>query len=100
MRKRRVLLVYPEIPTTYWSFKYALSFVGKKSVLPPLGLITIAAMLPEAWECRLVDMNAEALDDGAITWADMVFVSAMLVQRAGLVVAKLHGGKGNRNRRR
>jgi radical SAM superfamily enzyme YgiQ (UPF0313 family) len=90
MRKRRVLLVYPEIPTTYWSFKYALSFVGKKSVLPPLGLITIAAMLPEAWECRLVDMNAEVLDDDSIRWADMVFVSAMLVQRASFedVVAR------------
>ncbi|HSV97831.1 MAG TPA: B12-binding domain-containing radical SAM protein [Spirochaetota bacterium] len=90
MRKQRVLLVYPEIPTTYWSFKYALSFVGKKSVLPPLGLITIAAMLPDSWECRLVDMNAETLDDGAIEWADMVFVSAMLVQRASFeeVVAR------------
>ncbi len=82
MRKQRVLLVYPEIPTTYWSFKYALSFVGKKSVLPPLGLVTIAAMLPASWECRLVDMNAETLEDGAIEWADMVFISAMLIQRA------------------
>ena len=90
MRKRRVLLVYPEIPTTYWSFKYALAFVGKKSVLPPLGLITIAALLPETWECRLVDMNAEPLEDDAIEWADMVFVSAMLVQRASFeqVVAR------------
>ncbi len=90
MRKQRVLLVYPEIPTTYWSFKYALSFVGKKSVLPPLGLVTIAAMLPDSWECRLVDMNAELLGDDAIAWADMVFVSAMLVQRASFeeVVAR------------
>ncbi|HNU91181.1 MAG TPA: B12-binding domain-containing radical SAM protein [Spirochaetota bacterium] len=91
MLKRRVLLVYPEIPATYWSFKYALDFVGKKAVLPPLGLITVAAMLPEEWECRLVDMNVEPLEDEAIEWADMVFVSAMLVQRASFekVVARV-----------
>lgn len=63
MRKQRVLLVYPEIPTTYWSFKYMLPFIGKKAVPPPLGLVTVAAILAPAWECRLADMNVEPLDD-------------------------------------
>lgn len=80
----RVLLVYPVFPDTYWSFKHALAFEGKKAAFPPLGLLTVSAMLPEAWERRLVDMNVETLDDSDIEWADMVFVSAMIVQRASL----------------
>ena len=80
----RVLLVYPVFPDTYWSFKHALAFEGKKAAFPPLGLLTVSAMLPEAWERRLIDMNVETLDDSDIEWADMVFVSAMIVQRASL----------------
>ena len=53
----KVLLVYPEFPDTYWSFRHALSFEGKQSAFPPLGLLTVSAMLPESWERRLVDMN-------------------------------------------
>lgn len=79
--KRKILLIYPEIPPTYWSFKYALSFVGFKTLMPPLGLITVAAMLPESWELKLVDMNIEPLKDEDILASDMVFISAMIVQR-------------------
>jgi|SRR5882672_7794518 len=57
----KTLLVYPEFPDTYWSFRHALSFEGKRSAFPPLGLLTISAMLPDAWERRLVDMNIQRL---------------------------------------
>lgn len=77
----RILLVYPEYPKTYWSFHYALKFISKKASFPPLGLLTIAAMLPGHFEKRLVDMNVERLDDREILWADYVFISAMVVQR-------------------
>jgi radical SAM superfamily enzyme YgiQ (UPF0313 family) len=78
---RKILLVYPEIPATYWSFKYALPFVKYKTLMPPLGLITIAALLPADYEVRLVDMNIQKLTTEDITSADMVFVSAMIVQK-------------------
>src|SRR5882724_8849374 len=80
----RVLLVYPEFPDTYWSFRHALSFERKRSAFPPLGLLTVSAMLPASWEKRLVDMNVETLTAQDIEWADMVFASAMLVQRDSL----------------
>lgn len=76
-----ILLVYPEFPDTFWSFKHALGFIRKKSSSPPLGLITVAAMLPETWNKRLVDLNVEPLLDRDLKWADLVFVSAMVVQR-------------------
>jgi len=78
----KILLVYPEFPDTFWSFKHALRFIQKKAAAPPLGLLTIAAMLPAGWEKRLVDLNAASLDDGDLAWADYVFISAMIVQRA------------------
>ena len=62
----RVLLVYPEFPDTYWSFRHALSFEGKRSAFPPLGLLTVSAMLPESWERRLVDMNVRSLKQADI----------------------------------
>lgn len=76
-----ILLVYPEFPDTFWSFKHALNFILKKASSPPLGLATIAAMLPGEWKKRLVDMNIEPLRTSDLAWADMVFVSAMVVQR-------------------
>src|SRR5512133_33264 len=76
-----ILLVYPIFPDTFWSFKHALRFVRKSASTPPLGLITVAALLPKEWDKRLVDMNVETLRDADIQWADMVFVSAMVVQR-------------------
>src|SRR5947209_15281462 len=80
----RALLVYPEFPDTYWSFHHALPFEGKRSSFPPLGLLTVSAMLPEAWERRLVDMNVRRLREADIEWADIVLVSAMIVQRESL----------------
>ena len=77
----KVLLVYPLYPDTFWSFRYALKFVSKKAAFPPLGLLTIAAMLPGEWEKKLVDMNVTRLTDEDIKWADYVFISAMVVQR-------------------
>jgi radical SAM superfamily enzyme YgiQ (UPF0313 family) len=78
----KILFVYPNYPDTFWSFRYALGFISKKASLPPLGLLTVASMLPEGWEKRLVDMNIEALEDKDILWADYVFISAMSVQRS------------------
>jgi len=77
----KILMVYPEFPDTFWSFKHALRFVRKKAGAPPLGLLTVAAMLPLAWEKRLVDLNVTHLTDEDLRWADYVFVSAMIVQR-------------------
>ena len=76
----RILLVYPEYPDTFWSFKYALKFVSKKAAYPPLGLITVASLLPNNWETKLVDMNIEKLRMEDILWADYVFISAMSTQ--------------------
>jgi len=77
-----ILLVYPEFPDTFWSFKHALKFVHKRSSSPPLGLLTVAAMLPGTWEKRLIDMNVQSLRDQDLAWADMVLISAMTVQRS------------------
>jgi len=75
-----ILLVYPRYPATFWSFKYALRFVSKKAVNPPLGLITISSMLPAVWNKKLVDLNVEQLKEKNILWADYIFISAMSVQ--------------------
>jgi radical SAM superfamily enzyme YgiQ (UPF0313 family) len=75
------LLAYPEFPDTFWSFRHALKFTGKRALLPPLGLLTVAAMLPEQWDKRLVDLNIGPLADADLRWADYVFISAMAVQR-------------------
>jgi len=77
----KILLVYPQYPDTFWSFKHALKFISKKAAFPPLGLLTVAAMLPREWEKKLVDMNVENLNNRDIEWADYVFLSAMAVQR-------------------
>lgn len=77
----KILLVYPQYPDAFWSFKYALRFISKKAAFPPLGLLTVAAMLPEEWQQKLVDMNITALTDEDIKWADYVFISAMIVQQ-------------------
>lgn len=76
-----VLLVYPRYPDTFWSFRHVLKFVSRKATFPPLGLLTVAAMLPEDWSKRLVDVNVAELTDEDIDWADIVFVSAMLIQK-------------------
>ena len=80
----KVLLINPEFPDTYWSFRHALPFEGKRCAFPPLGLLTVSALLPPEWERRLVDLNVESLKGADIDWADMVFATAMLVQKDSL----------------
>ena len=77
----KALLIYPQFPDTFWSFKHALKFVHKKSAFPPLGLLTLGAMLPKEWTLRLIDMNVTAVTEKDLEWADLVFISAMSVQR-------------------
>lgn len=77
----RILLVYPQNPDTFWSFKHVLRFVSKRSTFPPLGLLTIAAMLPSDWQLKLVDLNVERLKDNDLRWADYVMISAMIVHK-------------------
>jgi radical SAM superfamily enzyme YgiQ (UPF0313 family) len=80
----RVLLINPEFPDTYWSFRHALPFEGKRCAFPPLGLLTVSALLPADWERRLVDLNVQSMKTSDIDWADMVFATAMLVQKDSL----------------
>lgn len=80
----KVLLINPEFPDTYWSFRHALPFEGKRCAFPPLGLLTVSALLPVSWERRLVDLNIEQLKASDIEWADMIFATAMLVQKDSL----------------
>jgi len=75
-----VLLVYPKYPDTFWSFKSVLKYISKKAAFPPLGLLTVASLLPKTWVLKLVDVNVLELSDDSIAWADMVFISAMIVQ--------------------
>lgn len=77
----KVLLVNPETPCTFWSFRNALKFVSKKSSEPPLGLLTVAAMLPKSWKIKLIDMNVTTLKDNHIKWADYVFLTGLSVQK-------------------
>lgn len=81
----KVLLVYAEFPITYWGFQYATEMVGQKATLPPLGMLTLAAMLPDDWSLRLVDRNAHTLQDADIRWADVVMVGGMLIQSESMV---------------
>jgi len=77
----KILLVYPEYEETFWNFKKVLRIIGKKSAYPPLGLLTVASMIPKDWERKLVDLNCEKLKDEHIRWADYVFISAILGQK-------------------
>jgi radical SAM superfamily enzyme YgiQ (UPF0313 family) len=77
----KALFIYPKFPETFWSFTYALSFIGKKAAFPPLGLLTVAALLPENWSKRLIDTNVERLKDKDLAWAEIVFIGGMAIQR-------------------
>ncbi|KKS90606.1 MAG: Radical SAM domain protein [Parcubacteria group bacterium GW2011_GWF2_43_11] len=77
----KILLLWPKFPATFWSFKSALPFIAKKAALPPLGLLTVASLLPQDWEKKLIDLNIENLKDKDILWADFVFISAMAIQK-------------------
>jgi radical SAM superfamily enzyme YgiQ (UPF0313 family) len=76
-----ILLVYPKCPDSFWSFSHALKFISKKAAVPPLGLITASAMLPDTWHKKLVDLNISTLREHDIQWADYVFISAMYIQK-------------------
>jgi radical SAM superfamily enzyme YgiQ (UPF0313 family) len=78
----KILMLYPEFPDTFWSFKHALQFIRKKAGTVPLGLLTVAAMLPKDWELRLVDLNVRVLTTKNLEWADYAFISAMVVQKS------------------
>ncbi|HVT97605.1 MAG TPA: B12-binding domain-containing radical SAM protein [Acidobacteriaceae bacterium] len=80
-----VLLIYPQFPDTYWSFRYALSFQGKRAAQPPLGLLTVAALLPRSWNKKLIDTNVERLRDRDLAWADVAFIGGMHVQHRDLI---------------
>lgn len=88
----RAVFIHPVIPETYWSFKYILKFIHKKAAHVPLGLLTVAAMMPKDWQLRVVDMNVENLTDETIRWADMVFIGAMVIQKQSVreVVQRCH----------
>ena len=77
----KILLVYPGYPDTFWSFRHALKMASKKAPFPPLGLLTVAAMLPDEWDKKLVDMNVRPFTDDELRWADYVFLSAMIIQK-------------------
>lgn len=81
VENKNILLVYPDYPDTFWSYRHALKFIAKKTIYPPLGLLTIASMLPDDWEKKFVNLNIKKLKDEDIEWADFVFISAMMVQK-------------------
>ncbi|MFH0782110.1 MAG: B12-binding domain-containing radical SAM protein [Pseudomonadota bacterium] len=80
----KALLIYPELPLSFWSFPQAIRFMGAKAMYPPLGLLTVAAFLPEAWDIRVVDLNVRKLKESDWEWSDIILVSGMIVQRTGL----------------
>src|ERR1051325_8840659 len=93
----KFFLINPEFPDTYWSFRHALPFEGKRCAFPPLGLLTVSALLPQTCERRLVDLNVQRLTTADLDWADMVFATAMLVQKESLrEVVKLAKARGKR----
>ena len=85
MKDMKALIIYPQYPETFWSFKYALKFAGKKAAFPPLGLLTMASMLPGRWEKKVIDMNIRRLKDRHLRWADCVMISAMDIQEESAV---------------
>ena len=97
-----ILLISPRTPDTFWSFKHAIRFVSRKASMAPLGLLTVAAMLPPEWELKLVDMNVEKLKDEDLRWADYVLLGAMIVQKDSVreIVARCAALGKNRHRRR
>lgn len=80
----KILMIYPEFPDTFWSFKHAMKFINKSAANPPLGLITVAALLPSDWKIKLVDLNVRKVKESEWSWADMIFISAMAIQRSSV----------------
>jgi radical SAM superfamily enzyme YgiQ (UPF0313 family) len=80
-----VLLVYPLFPKSFWSFEKTLALLNRKAMLPPLGLVTVAAILPQTWNFKLVDRNVRQITEAEWAWADLVILSAMIVQKEDLL---------------
>jgi len=80
----KILLVYGRFPVTYWGFQYSLHYIDCDASLPPLGLLSLAALLPDDWDLRLVDLNIDSLEDAHLEWADAVFLSGMHIQTPSL----------------
>lgn len=83
--KLKILLIHPKYPDTFWSYKHALKFISKKAANPPLGLITVASLLPPHWDKRLTDLNVSKLKDEDLQWADLIFIGAMSIQRQSVI---------------
>jgi radical SAM superfamily enzyme YgiQ (UPF0313 family) len=81
----RVLLIYPLFPKSFWSFEKTLALINRKALLPPLGLITVAAILPQEWEFKLVDRNVRPIIESEWNWAELVIISGMIVQKEDLL---------------
>ena len=98
----KILMVYPQNPDTFWSFKHVLRFVSKRSTFPPLGLLTVAAMLPADWEVKVMDLNVERLKESDLRWADFVMLSAMIVHTESVneIVARCDALRKADHRRR
>jgi len=79
--EKKVLMLYPEYPVTFWSYKHVLKYISKKAAFPPLGLLTVASMLPKDWNVRLIDLNTDRVNEKDYEWADYVMISAMMIQR-------------------
>jgi radical SAM superfamily enzyme YgiQ (UPF0313 family) len=92
----KVLMVWPRFPASFWSLGEVMQMVPERSLVPPLGLITVAALCPAQWEIRLVDLEFQDLRDEDILWADLVMVSAMAVQRKGVRLTLERASKLNR----
>jgi radical SAM superfamily enzyme YgiQ (UPF0313 family) len=80
----RALLVYPEFPKTFWSYEKILELVNRKVLLPPLGMVTVAALLPQQWDFKLVDRNVREVTEAEWNWAELVIISGMIVQKADM----------------
>lgn len=91
----KVLLLYPETPDSFWSFKKSCNLAGRQALLPPLGLLTVAALLPAEWDFRLVDLNTGRITRDDWDWADLAMISGMLIHKPG-VLALIRDAKANR----
>jgi radical SAM superfamily enzyme YgiQ (UPF0313 family) len=80
----RTLFIYPEFPKTFWSYEKILELVNRKVLLPPLGLVTVAALLPQTWDMKLVDRNVREVTEAEWSWAELVVISGMIVQKADM----------------
>jgi radical SAM superfamily enzyme YgiQ (UPF0313 family) len=80
-----VLLLYPLFPKSFWSFEKMLDLIDRKVMLPPLGLVTVAAILPQEWNYKLVDRNVRDVTEEEWDWADTVIMSAMIVQKEDML---------------